>query len=146
MGESGSVFAGLVSPNSPTLTVETLQFNSRRESRKLDVEAKDFDYRPVLVDDVAVSGLTVRVVRNALTTNPEMLGVGMLFDSKTTRLRLGIDDVRAAVTYSREKGGNPPINSLSKLVADPERLNDIAQRYFAKYESDFKTVIKEIKR
>lgn len=145
VGESGSEFAELVMPNSPTILVRTLQFDNKRENRKLNVEIKDFAYRPVLVDDVAVSGLTIRVVRNALSTNPEVLGLGMLFDSKTTRLRLGIDDVRAAVTYSREKGGNPPINSLSKLITEPKRLDDITRRYFAKYENDFKEAIKGVK-
>lgn len=121
--------------------MNTIQFDSARENRQLQVETKDFTFRPILFDDVAVSGLTLRVVRNALVANTQAIGLGMLFDNKTTRLRVGIDDLRPALVYSRQKGGNPAINSVSKLRDDETRLNQLAERYFSDNQQ-FKKLIK----
>lgn len=131
VGGSGAEFAKLINPNRQIIGVSTIQFDSARENRQLQVEAKGFDFRPVLFDDVAVSGLTLRIVRNALAANTQAVGAGMLFDNKTTRLRIGVDDVRAALIYSRQKGGNPAINSVSKLRDDEARLDQLAERYFS---------------
>lgn len=130
VGGSGAEFAKQINPRCPTVSVTTTQFNPEREKRELQVEQNPLGFRPVLFDDVAVSGLTLRIVRNTLTANATAAGLGMLYDNKTTRLRIGIDDVRAALIYSRNKGGNPPINSVSKLREDDSRLDELAVRYF----------------
>lgn len=130
VGGSGAEFAKQINPSSPSIAVATTRFNAARENRQLQAEQKMLKFRPVLFDDVAVSGLTLRIVRNELAANAKAAGLGMLYDSKTTRLRIGIDDVRAAFVYSRDKGGNPPINSVSKLREDETRLTQLTERYF----------------
>lgn len=130
VGESGGEFARFLNPEGDRVRVLTTVFDIKRENRSLTAERKSFGFRPILIDDVAVSGLTLRVVRNALASNAEAAGIGLLNGSKTTQLRTGIDDIRAVITYSRENGGTPPINSWSKLKEDPVRLSQLADRYF----------------
>lgn len=125
------------------MQVETTEFNREREKRRLSVP--EFNYCPVVVDDIAVSGLTLWFARERISPTPETAAVGMLYKSKTTKRRSGFTDIRAGVIYSREGGGNPPINSIATLQSVPERLNDIGERYFSDSAEEFKDVIKEIR-
>lgn len=143
VGTSGSDFANLVSSGPPKLSVETIEFNRERDKRSLLVP--EFIYRPVVVDDIAVSGLTLSYARQRISPTPETAAVGMLYRSKTTKRRSGFNDIRAGVVYFREGGGNPPINSIATLKSVPERLEDIAERYFRNSAEEFTDIIKEMK-
>ena len=143
VGSSGAEFANLLSCGPPRLLVETTEFNRQREKRRLEVP--QFDYKPVVADDIAVSGLTLWFARERISPTPETAAVGMLYKSKTTRRRSGFSDIRAGLVYSRIGGGNPPINSLNTLQLVPERLNALAERYFTESADAFKQIIKEMK-
>lgn len=142
IGSSGSEFADILSTGPPRLRVETIEFNREREKRSLSVP--EFSYCPVVVDDIAVSGLTLWFARERISPTPKTAAVGMLYKSRTTRRRSGFTDIRTGVVYSREGGGNPPINSITTLQSVPERLDDIAERYFKNSIEELNDVIKEM--
>jgi hypothetical protein len=102
-----------------------------REQRLLEVSVPDdLPETPLLIDDLAVSGLTLSLAARALPKTPEILAVGMQFDSRRTRKRMDVTDVRTGFTY-RSPVGNPPINSVQALRTIPERLEALAERYFS---------------
>lgn len=142
VGCSGAEFAKMIQTQPLLIPVETVTFSKERENRTLRVGA--IEYKPVLVDDIAVSGLTLALARQRLSPTPEIAAVGMLYKSRTTRKRIGIEDIRAAVVYSREGGGNPPINAVASLITFPDRLDALAERYFGKYSDQFKAVVREL--
>ncbi len=142
IGTSGTKFAEQVASGCPQLPVCTSNFNREREKRVLEVA--EYNYSPVVVDDIAVSGLTLWYARQRINPTPEIAAVGMLYKSKTTKKRSGFSDIRAGLVYSRLGGGNPPINSIATLQTSSERLDDIARRYFSDSEIEFKNVIKEM--
>lgn len=140
VGSSGSIFAQALRADPLVIPVETLEFTREREKRRLQVDT--LDYRPVVVDDIAVSGLTLCMARQRITPEPKVAAVGMLYKSKTARRRSGFDDIRAGVVYGRFGGGNPPINSLATLQNVPERLDDLANRYFDDASEEFKVLVR----
>lgn len=142
VGCSGSEFAKMIQTQPLSIPIETLTFSKERENRILRTDT--IEYKPVLVDDIAVSGLTLALARQSLTPTPEIAAVGMLYKSKTTRKRIGIEDIRAAVVYSREGGGNPPINAMASLIAFPDRLDALAERYFGENSEEFKAAVQEL--
>ena len=83
-----------------------------------------------MVDDIAVSGRTIQSAAAAVSPSVSAVGLGMLYNSRTTRRLIDVTDVRAACVYQREGGGLPPINSVATLRAVPERLDELAGRYF----------------
>lgn len=141
IGASGTEFARRIRRDAPSVTVKTRCFSREREKRQLEAEACRLDYEPVLLDDLAVSGLTLAVARRATEPIASTVAIGMLFNSQTTRRRIGVDDIISGVTYCRLGGGNPPINSIKTLREIPERLDDLVSRYF-NGSADFKQVIK----
>jgi hypothetical protein len=137
VGTSGRVFANRLSSACPSMSVETLAFNRERERRQLRAEPLEFAGSPVLVDDLAVSGLTLAVANRSLLPAAQTIGVGMLYNSKTTRKMIGVADVRSGLVYTRERGGRPPVNSLDGLRAFPERCQALAERYFPDNQTAF---------
>lgn len=128
VGSSGAALAAQLSEGCPNIGVETLVYERERANRELAVSP--LKLQPVLIDDIAVSGLTLSLARQAVQPQPETVALGMLYRSKTTRRRIGVENVRAALIYSRLGGGSPPINSVSTLLRNPERLNILAETYF----------------
>ncbi len=94
-----------------------------------------------MVDDIAVSGRTVQTAVAAVSSEVSAVGVGMLFKSRTTRRLMAVNDVRAACVFQREGGGMLPINSVATLRAIPDRLNELAERYFSNCD-DFKDLLR----
>ena len=127
VGDSGTRFARMIRSDAPTIDVTTLEFNRDRSKRELHVQGTT-QPNDVLVDDIGVSGTTIEAVRK-MAGDVALVAIGLLYDSSTTRRRMGIA-VRAGVLYTRTGGGTPPINSISSLRENPERLDDLASRYF----------------
>jgi hypothetical protein len=100
---------------------------------------------PTLVDDLAVSGLTLKVAREYVSPEPQIVGVGLLYNSRTTRRRIGAADIRAGLIYEQTGGGRVPINSLASLQAYPERAEALAERYFGDSKQAFQTAVKAAK-
>jgi len=130
VGTSGSAFAKMITPRCAQIGVETVRFSRIREQRILQPEQVDLDFVPVLVDDLAVSGLTLAAVNKITKPTASTCLVGMLKQSRATRRLIAMDDIRAGMVYSREGGGNPPINSIGTLLAVPKRLDNLVDRYF----------------
>jgi hypothetical protein len=130
LGASGLALARRLQPNCPGLAITTDRFDRERSKRVLRIASLITQSELIMVDDVAVSGLTLRCAKAAITPQPTKAVVGMLFESKTTRRLADLTDIRAAFTYKRESGGNPPINSIATLQSVPERLLELAGRYF----------------
>lgn len=84
-----------------------------------------------LVDDVAVSGLTLMSARQAIypVRNDDIAIVGMALKSKRLGKRAGCA-IESALTYGQEGGGKPPVNSLSTLASNVDRRREYASRYF----------------
>ena len=143
IGTSGTEFAQQVASGCLQLPVRTSDFNRERDKRVLEVA--EYKYSPVVVDDIAVSGLTLWYARQRINPTPEVAAVGMLYKSKTTKERSGFTDIRAGLVYSRFGGGNPPINSIATLKTNSARLDDIALRYFSDSQIELKNVIREMK-
>lgn len=137
VGSSGTGFARRFAPACPTLPIETTAFNRQRELRQLLAEPLAFDGEPILVDDLAVSGLTLAVANRALQPAAQTAGVGMLYGSKTTMRMIGLDDIRYGLMYVRQQGGRPPVNSLDSLRAFPDRCQVLAERYFSAQQAAF---------
>lgn len=143
LGASGGVFARRLAPECAIVPIETIRFDRDRANRVLKVGRLVLPKAPIAIDDVAVSGVTIRSVSaqlSPLTT----VGVGMLYKSKRTRRMAGVADLRSGLTYSRNGGGNPPINSVATLQAIPGRLNELAERYFVNNSKDFKQLVGEL--
>ncbi len=130
VGSSGVRFGQQINANCRELPIETTCFAVQRERRILKAGTTELLGSPLLVDDIAVSGLTMATAVRALPVKPLACAVGMLYRSKTTGRRIGVADIRSAVTYSRQGGGNPPINSIRTLLECPERLEALTERYF----------------
>jgi hypothetical protein len=96
---------------------------------------------PVLVDDLAVSGLTLEVARSYIRPTPQTIGVGLLYNSRATRKRIGATDIRAGMVYERAGGGRVPVNSLASLQAFPERTQALGERYFSGSQAIFQAAI-----
>lgn len=119
------------------MPIETVQFAQERERRQLRAELVEVEGLPVLVDDLAVSGTTLAVATSYVAPEAQTAGVGMLYDSRTTRRSIGIQDIRSGLVYAREQGGRPPVNSLDSLRAFPDRCEALAERYFAEDQAAF---------
>jgi hypothetical protein len=146
VGESGTEFAQRIKPEAPTVAVTTEVFNRNRAFRVLTVEPpSELDYPPVLVDDLAVSGLTLEKAGKAITPAAQTALVGLLFNSKKTLRAIragGIQDVRYVVRYMRQGDGTPPINSIDTLQAIPQRLSDLAYAYFPNNVTAFEAAVR----
>ena len=130
IGVSGGDFVRAINPSALSIPVETRVFSIVREQRWLEAPDSEFANPVIAVDDIAVSGLTLQTAQRAIRPAVTACAVGMLYSSRQTRRRIGLADIRTACTYSRQGGGNPPINSLKTLLEVPERLDDLAARYF----------------
>lgn len=145
VGSSGAEFVKEIDSEADSIGVETVRFKRERELRELEIERKDTGYKPVLVDDVAVSGLTLQQTNEALSIKAQTAVVGMKFRSKRTTRRIGLGDTRVGLVYCREGGGNPPMNSIATLQQKPERLDELSNKYFEEQAEFFTKLIKGIK-
>lgn len=143
VGSSGYKFAQFINPQVGFIEVETLRFDRERDKRSLRVSEFATEKNMVLVDDLAVSGLTLAVAAKSISPTPNMAVVGMLFKSKTTRRLIGANDIRSGLTYTCIGGGRPPINSLASLREYPERAKELAQKYFGVFDNQFCEVINQ---
>lgn len=132
VGISGLAFAKRIEQKAIGLPIRTVNFSVKREERVLETKPIFTGNSAVLIDDIAVSGLTLQFATKNVNPVPISAAVGMLFKSKQTKKRIGIDTV-AGIEYSREGGGNPPINSVSTLMEYPDRLAALEQKYFPGY-------------
>lgn len=144
VGNSGFAFARRVSGECKKIPVETSKFSKTREGRVLLVDQIKFETEPVLVDDLAVSGLTLSTVLDKVMPSPDVAVVGMLYNSKTTRKLIGVGDLRYGFSYSRIGGGRPPINSIETLWRLPERCGELALKYFSGEQVAFCTSIRNM--
>lgn len=113
------------------LQINVLKNSRQRENRILEASSlKTPDAPRYLIDDVAVSGMTLAAARCALSPlrEDDVAIVGMAFKSKRLARRAGT--VKAAITYSQENGGRTPINTLQSLKANTTLRQEYAQRYF----------------
>lgn len=142
VGDSGTDFARRIRQSAPWIDVVTVRFDRDRARRELAVGTlpRILGGLAILIDDAAVSGRTLQVVRDALNRDVETAGVGLLFDSTRSRRRTGISDIRFGLLYCREGGGSPPINSLATLRTMPDRLDELAGRYFGGSEAFKQTI------
>lgn len=108
--------------------MRTLIDNRDRERRQLEAGRAAVGEGPYcLVDDVAVSGLTLAVAREALNAkNDSMAVVGMAMQSRRLEKRVGMR-VRSAMRYAQDGGGRPAVNTFATFVGRPE----IRQQYAA---------------
>lgn len=102
----------------------------REERILLAGNIEQIDGPRYLVDDVAVSGLTLSVARDSLSVNDgDSAVVGMAWDSRRLRKLVGMP-LESAVLYRQQGGGKPAINSLSTLTAKPQLRQEYALRRF----------------
>ncbi len=130
VGTSGAGFARRINPAAPAMEIATRAFNRDRAYRWLEVEPQCFAFRPVLVDDLAVSGRRLEEANKVTNPTAETALVGLLFKSRSTLRAIGVtglEDVRCVAKYTQVSGNVPPMNSLSTLQANPERLQDLAK-------------------
>lgn|GEM_PF-2414131 len=108
------------------LPMRTVDDNRVRELRRLEAgEATVVSGPFCFVDDVAVSGLTLAVAREAFDADDtSMAAVGMAMASRHLEKRAGMK-VYSAVRYQQEGGGRPAVNTLATFA---ER-SDIRRQY-----------------
>ena len=130
LGASGGRFAQIVSPGCAQQKIETISFSRERANRVLACEIISRSSPVTLIDDIAVSGATFRQAIQSVKAKTQTVGSGLLYDSKTTRKEIGLQDIRSPIIFSRVGGGRVPINSIDSLVNFPERCQELADRYF----------------
>lgn len=100
-----------------------------------------------VVDDVVVTGSTVREIKRFIESNVGRtffwsLSVWLMsYPKKYISSPSGIYGVRsttAAVVYTRESGGNAPLNSISTWMFDDEKGEIVLENYASKYANDNK--------
>lgn len=146
VGNSGFSFARRFSSCCRQIPVTTVEFSKERFNRVLMIDEQVFDSTPVLVDDLAVSGLTMSTVIEGVSPTPDVVAVGMLFNSKSATKLIGVRDLRYGFKYSRIGGGRPPINSVETLWQIPERCGELAMKYFGVNQSEFCVSINKMER
>ena len=119
-----------MSPGCAQQKIETISFSRERANRVLACETISRSRPVILVDDIAVSGSTLRQAIQSVNAKTQTIGLGLLYDSRTTRNEIGVQDVRSPIIFSRDGGGKLPINSIDSLVNFPERCQELANRYF----------------
>lgn len=98
---------------------------TQRELVASPVQRTGQDY--YFVDDVAVSGNTLRTALNAAQSSiDDQVIVGLEFDSRQLRQRVGLP-LRSAITYKQLGGGRPAMNSVSTLLTDATLTAEYAQ-------------------
>jgi hypoxanthine-guanine phosphoribosyltransferase len=149
VGTSGSELCERIvdSDNVPRIEVATAKYARERQERRLTIgEIPDIN-NPILVDDIAVSGLTLGAVSRRVekTKQTPAAVVGMCMKSKRLNRMVGLGErFMPLITYALEGGGSPPINSTRSLLAYPERLAALTKKYFPNDGTEFKQLIKEI--
>ncbi|HSW77690.1 MAG TPA: hypothetical protein VLG36_02745 [Candidatus Chromulinivoraceae bacterium] len=128
------------------LRMRTVDDNRVRELRRLEAGDTTVANGPFcFVDDVAVSGLTLAVAREAFDADDTSIAaVGMAMASKRLEKRAGMK-VYSAIQYQQEGGGRPAVNTLATLA---ER-SDIRRQYaVAKFgnEKAMESIIKTYER
>ena len=133
VGRSGTRLARRIDPEAPAVASDDALFNKVREYRYLDIGPvpEGLPDAVTIVDDLVVSGVTLREVDEAMAKESidTAAEVGFLYKSKRTRRRAGMS-IGYSFRYSMEGGGSPPINSVATLLQYPERMQDLAERYF----------------
>jgi len=112
------------------LPVTVIQDSRDRSARKLFVPPRAVQGNVLLVDDVAVSGTTLRAAREALSGYDEAVAlVGMAFDSRKLRQQVALP-LYEVLRYRQEGGGKLPINSFSTLARNRSLREAYAGRKF----------------
>ncbi len=146
VGDSGSRFARLINPGAPAIPVITVRFDRERWLRRLTVEpAEDIPEKPVICDDVLISGATVCSAVAQLGLKPRLVAVGLSYNSKRARKRVDVPIVEA-LRYGRVGGGCPPMNSISRLTSDDggEVLKNLSDKYFDGKAEELKAILGRI--
>jgi hypoxanthine phosphoribosyltransferase len=146
VGGSGGRFAQMIQSDTPIISVTTTDWNRNRLKSILTVGEPELTIsRPILIDDVAVTGKTLSEVKNklAIDGNPtETALIGLLYQSKRTRKQIGLNDIRAAVIYANKNGEKTPLNSLDALMANKTGVLDtLLERYFDKSAEEMRNLI-----
>ncbi|MBP7837547.1 hypothetical protein KA021_02520 [Candidatus Saccharibacteria bacterium] len=151
VGNSGSELCERIvgSDNAPRIEVATAEYARERQERRLTIGEIPDTNNPILVDDIAVSGLTLGAVSRRVeeTEKTPTAIVGMCMKSKRLKKMVGLGErFMPLIIYALEGGGSPPINSTKSLLAYPERLDELVEKYFQNNRADFKQLIEEIER
>lgn len=146
VGNSGAQICDLIAGfRTPRISVDTIEYCREREKRRLSVGEVPKIKAPILVDDVAVSGLTLGIVarRTELYNGSASAIVGLAMKSKRAKREVGLRErFRPLITYSLEGGGSPPINSISSLLQYPDRLEELVRKYFPTDETNFTQILR----
>lgn len=114
------------------LPVRTVGESRSREKRVLEADkitlGNDTRY---FIDDVAVSGTTLAVARQAIApvNDDDTAVIGMAWDSKRLRRRVGME-IEGAIVYRQAGGGVPAVNTVSSLAFNSGRRKEYAARKF----------------
>lgn len=132
VGESAAMFTGRWTEY-PVQKQSVIVKNNTRERVKRELEAESLnlaDEMKCFVDDVAVSGMTLRAARQSAGYNEQDVAVvGMAWDSR--RLRKTVDmPLGAVVKYRQSGGGMPAVNSLSTFARDEVIAREYSLRRF----------------
>lgn len=113
------------------LPMRTIADNRTRELRRLEADATSVGLGPYcFIDDVAVSGLTLAVAREALEADDRSSAVvGMAMASRRLKKRAGME-VQGAITYKQVGGGRPAVNTLATFVEKPDMRRQYALAKF----------------
>lgn len=149
VGNSGTELCEMIAGRKvPNVDVRTTNYKRERSERSLEVGEIPNVSAPVLIDDIAVSGLTLgQVVGNFKQAGrPTEAAVGFSMKSKRMRRLIGLgESFSSLVTYSLEGGGSPPINSISSLRSFPDRRDELIEKYFSSVNDEFEQLIEEMK-
>jgi len=146
IGDSGSKFARYINPGAPSIPVTTVSFDRDRWLRKLSVEPVGrLPDKPIICDDVFISGATVCSVISQLRITPQLVTAGLSYNSKTARRRLGVPVIEG-LRYGRIGGGCPPMNSASTLVSDRGQnvLENLSNKYFQGKSKELKEILERL--
>jgi hypothetical protein len=109
------------------LPVTTTKYSKLRQERKLDIPNIELSFaNAVLIDDVAVSGLTLVTAAHKCKPFPATAAVGALFEASQVLDRLSgspLRNIKTGFNYRAQKNGFiPPLNTLQTALEDNERL------------------------
>lgn len=139
VGNSGLVYAlelgVLTGLPACFLPVKSIESEFKRQDRNVEADPiKIAAERAVLVDDVTVSGKTLRAAVRATDQKVQDAMVGLIFEGSDIMLQLakfGVSSITCALRYRSEYPKmKVPVNTLQTLLDMPERLQAVNDKYF----------------